>query len=124
MDIEKVRLPNEKETYLSTLYGKALDARAEDSILGDTFADDVVRHIDFDFEKLKLPKGGEITLPMRAKQLDGWTREFLAAHPTSTVLNLGCGLDSRVFRIAPPGRGSLVRRRSSRRDRATPAPVP
>jgi O-methyltransferase involved in polyketide biosynthesis len=37
-----------------------------------------------------------------AKQLDGWTREFLAAHPDATVLHLGCGLDSRVFRIDPP----------------------
>jgi O-methyltransferase involved in polyketide biosynthesis len=30
------------------------------------------------------------------------TREFLAANPTATVLHLGCGLDSRVFRIDPP----------------------
>jgi O-methyltransferase involved in polyketide biosynthesis len=102
MDVEKVRLTKEKETYLSTLYGKALDSRAENPILGDTFADEVVRRIDYDFEKLKLAKGGSITLPMRAKHLDSWTREFLAAHPNSTVLHLGCGLDSRVFRIDPP----------------------
>ena len=99
---EKVRLTKERETYLPTLYGKALDAHVKDSILGDTFADEIVQHIDFDFKKLKLAKGGEVTLPMRAKQLDGWTREFLAAHPSATVLNLGCGLDSRVFRIDPP----------------------
>jgi O-methyltransferase involved in polyketide biosynthesis len=102
MDVEKVRLPNESETYLPTLYGKALDSRAEHPILGDTFADDIVHRIDFDFEKLKLAKGGAITLPMRAKHLDSWTREFLAANPSSTVLHLGCGLDSRVFRIDPP----------------------
>ena len=39
---------------------------------------------------------------MRAKHLDGWTREFLAANPRATVLHLGCGLDSRVFRVDPP----------------------
>ncbi|MDO8873008.1 MAG: class I SAM-dependent methyltransferase [Methanoregula sp.] len=39
---------------------------------------------------------------MRAKQLDQWTREFLTANPDSTVLNLGCGLDSRILRIDPP----------------------
>ena len=77
-------------------------ARVENSILGDTFADEIVQKIDFDFKKLHLPSGGAITLPMRAKHLDGWTREFLAAHPSATVLNLGCGLDSRVFRIDPP----------------------
>lgn len=102
MDVEKVRLKKEKETYLSTLYGKALDSRAEKPILGDTFADEVVRRIDYDFEKLKIPKDASITLPMRAKHLDSWTREFLAAHPNSTVLHLGCGLDSRVYRIDPP----------------------
>ncbi len=102
MDAEKVHLDKEHETYLSTLYGKALDARAEDPILGDTFADEAVRRIDFDFDKLKLPDGGEITLPIRAKQVDGWTREFLAANPESIVLHLGCGLDSRVYRIDPP----------------------
>ena len=102
MDGERVRLTSEKETYLSTLYGKALDSRVEDTILGDTFADEAVRRIDFDFEKLKLAKDGAITLPMRAKHLDLWTREFLAANPESTVLHLGCGLDSRAYRIAPP----------------------
>ena len=102
MQTEKVRLPNEKGTYLSTLYGKALDNRAEHPILGDKFADEAVRRIDFDFEALHLPQGGAVTLPMRAKHLDGWTREFLAANLESTVLHLGCGLDSRVFRIDPP----------------------
>jgi O-methyltransferase involved in polyketide biosynthesis len=98
---EKVRLTKDKETYLSTLYGKALDSRVENPILGDTFADEVVQRIDFDFEKLHLASGGSVSLPMRAKHLDGWTREFLAANPESTVLHLGCGLDSRVFRIDP-----------------------
>jgi O-methyltransferase involved in polyketide biosynthesis len=102
MESEKVHLTNEKEPYLATLYGKALDYRTKNPILGDKFADEVVRRVDFDFEKLKLPEGAEITLPIRAKHLDQWTREFLEANGESTVLNLGCGLDSRVFRIGPP----------------------
>jgi O-methyltransferase involved in polyketide biosynthesis len=102
METQKVHLTKERETYLPTLYGKALDNRAEHPILGDRFADEVVRRIDFDFAKLHLAQGGEVTLPMRAKHLDGWAREFLNAHPVSTVLHLGCGLDSRVFRINPP----------------------
>ena len=46
METEKVHLTKEKETYLATLYGKALDNRSENPILGDKFADEVVRHID------------------------------------------------------------------------------
>jgi O-methyltransferase involved in polyketide biosynthesis len=102
MNAEKVHVPEERKSYLSTIYGKALDARAENPILGDRYADEAVRRIDFDFEKLAVRGDAAITLPFRAKHFDGWTREFLDAHPSSTVLHLGCGLDTRVFRIDPP----------------------
>jgi O-methyltransferase involved in polyketide biosynthesis len=101
MEANKVRLPREKETYLATLYGKALDAAAENPILGDQLAARAVACIDYDFKALKLPKGAEITLPMRARHFDQWTRAFLAANPEATVLHLGCGLDTRVDRIDP-----------------------
>ena len=101
MEAKKVRLTKEKETYLATLYGKALDAAVENPILGDQFAADAVARIDYDFKALKLPKGGDITLPMRAWHFDQWTRAFLAANPEATVLHLGCGLDTRVYRIDP-----------------------
>ncbi len=38
---------------------------------------------------------------MRAWHFDQWARTFLAANPESTVLHLGCGLDTRVYRIDP-----------------------
>ncbi len=97
----KIHLTKEKETYLATLYGKALDAEVPHPILGDRIAADAVARIDYDFAALKLPNGGEITLPMRAWHFDQWTRAFLAANPVSTVLHLGCGLDTRVYRINP-----------------------
>lgn len=102
LNTSKVQLIDTHATYLTTLYGKALDASAGASILGDRYAAEAVRRIDFDFRKLRMPSGGQITLPLRAKHLDGWTREFLAQHPQASVLHLGCGLDSRVFRIDPP----------------------
>ena len=101
MGATKIRLTKEKETYLATLYGKALDAAVANSILGDRFAAEAVARIDYDFKKLNLPNGGEITLPLRARHFDQWTRAFLAANPESTVLHLGCGLDTRVYRIDP-----------------------
>lgn len=78
-----------------------MDAVVENPILGDRFAADAVTRIDYDFKALKLPNGGEITLSMRAWHFDQWTRAFLAANPESTVLHLGCGLDTRVYRIDP-----------------------
>src|SRR5262249_24210603 len=39
---------------------------------------------------------------MRAKQLDDWCIDFLRRHPNAVVLHLGCGMDTRAFRLHPP----------------------
>ena len=45
-----------------------------------------------------------IGIALRAYMLDRWTDAFLQRCPEATVLHLGCGLDSRIFRIDPgPG---------------------
>ena len=100
MEPEKVRISKDKETYLPTVYGKALDNRSNNPILGDRFADEAIRKIDFNFDTIYV-RGSEISVAIRAKHLDGWAREFLATNPQAIVLHLGCGLDSRIFRIDP-----------------------
>jgi hypothetical protein len=40
---DNIHLSDDKATYLTTLYGKALDARSPNPTLGDTFADAAVR---------------------------------------------------------------------------------
>lgn len=39
---------------------------------------------------------------MRSHYFDQACREFLGRHPEGQVLNLGCGLDSRIYRVDPP----------------------
>jgi len=102
MTAEKVTLTQEKETLLITLYAKGEESRLPDSLLHDHFAAEAMSRIDYDFSKLKVSRDDMIGLAMRAHILDGWTREFIAKYPKATVLHLGCGLDSRVFRIDPP----------------------
>lgn len=97
--IHRIHFAKEKETLLITLYGKALDSRSKKSILNDKKADQIVKSIDYDFEGVK-NLGGIFTV-VRARQLDDWLREFLKWHRNSTILNLGCGLDTRVSRIKP-----------------------
>ncbi|MEW1753033.1 class I SAM-dependent methyltransferase [Streptomyces angustmyceticus] len=100
----RVRLTEEKETLLATLYGRALDSRAKRPILGDTLAADTVRRLDYDFRKMRLSPGNAAAVALRARQLDLWTARFLARHEEATVVHLGCGLDSRVHRLDPgPG---------------------
>ena len=96
----KVYLTKEKETLLITLYAKALDSRSENSILNDKAANNLVNTIDYDFDKLKNPANGNVIV-VRAKQFDEWLKEFLKENSVAVVLNLGCGLDTRVNRINP-----------------------
>lgn len=99
---EKVNLTGAKETLLLTLYGKALESRLPNSLLRDYFADEAVRNIDYDFSRLKVDNNLGIGLAIRAKTLDVCVQDFVARNPDAIVLHLGCGLDTRIFRIDPP----------------------
>ncbi|WP_089178020.1 class I SAM-dependent methyltransferase [Bosea sp. AS-1] len=101
MNGEKVALHGAQETLLITLCAKAGESRLPDSLLKDRFAAEALARIDYDFDRLKIDRDMMIGIALRAHVIDGWTRGFLEQYPESTVLHLGCGLDSRVFRIAP-----------------------
>lgn len=96
----KIRLTEEKETLLVPLYCKALDGSRLAPILADEKSKEILGQIEYDFARLKIPKGTAVTLCMRAKKLDSYVREFLAKNPNSVVAYLGCGLDARYARVA------------------------
>lgn len=102
MDSGKITLTKEKETLLITLFAKAGESHLPDALLSDGFAADAVRRIDYDFSRLKVTRDMMVGIAIRAKTLDDWVRTFIASHPESCVLHLGCGLDTRVFRVDPP----------------------
>lgn len=99
---ERIRLEREKATLLATLHARALDARAAAPILGDTYAADAVARIDFDTRATKMTPALARHVAIRARLMDGWAAEFLAEHPDAAVAHLGCGLDTRVYRMDPP----------------------
>ena len=102
MQNEKIHLTGVKQTLLVTLYARAMESRSANPILKDPSAEDVVERLDYPFGALKLHKDDQLRFVMRAKLLDTWTVEFLAANPRATVLSLGCGLEGRILRVNPP----------------------
>ncbi len=101
MSREKITLSGAQETLLATLWSRAIDSRARRPILGDVEADRAVERIDYDFRKAGIDGSTAAGVALRARTLDNWTSEFLAAEPEATVLHLACGLDTRVHRLAP-----------------------
>lgn len=101
MDREKITATGAPETMLATLYGRALDSRQPNSILHDNAAERAIQRVDYDFAKTGMTPTTAAGVAIRAKVLDDWTSEFLAAHSQATVLHLACGLDTRVQRVRP-----------------------
>jgi O-methyltransferase involved in polyketide biosynthesis len=92
----KIKLTPEQETLLITLYAKA---QPDNPLLFDPMAQDILNRVDYDFARLKVPYKTVVLVCQRAKKLDGVTRAFLSEHPGGVVLQLGCGLDSRFWRV-------------------------
>jgi O-methyltransferase involved in polyketide biosynthesis len=93
--------PMQESLYL-TLCGRALDSRSPHPVLGDTTADEIVRKLDYDCARFHLSASPIIGIAHRAKKLDEVVRDFVGRHPDAVVLDLGVGLDTRMFRVAAP----------------------
>lgn len=110
MTNDKIKFTKEKETMLMTLSGRAIQSQWKNPILRDPWAEEAMRHIDYDLSKQltgvaswRMWKDiGPTIIATRAATFDLLTTRFLTDHPDATVLHVGCGMDSRVFRINPP----------------------
>ncbi|GAA1970798.1 class I SAM-dependent methyltransferase [Amycolatopsis minnesotensis] len=102
----QLELDRVQETLLLTLYARAKDSALPRPVLGDTrsaeLAGEIARETGYDFAKLKASATLARSTALRAKRLDETVRAFVASHPDAVVLDLGCGLDTRVFRCDPP----------------------
>ncbi len=91
-----------EQTAFLTEYARALDSRSARPILGDSLADEVVGKIDYDFAGIGVLTSVACQTALRGKMLDDRIRRFIAKHPNAVVVDVGAGLDSRVFRVDPP----------------------
>jgi len=92
----KIALTPEQETLLIPLYAKA---QPENPLFFDPHARDILNQVDYDFARLRVPYKTVVLVCQRAKKLDAAARAFLAEQSNGVVLHLGCGLDSRFWRV-------------------------
>jgi len=99
-----------EETGLLTLYGKAIESQSKDPILDDPYAVAMTKKLDpilagadskllQRLVKKKIDPRMVVHVALRARKYDAYTRAFLKKHPSGAVINIGCGLDARFFRI-------------------------
>jgi methyltransferase (TIGR00027 family) len=109
-NFEDLDFSSVQETGLLTLYNKALESQSDDPILKDEIAESLVARIDPILQR----KDGKMAkqlrdratdprlnvhIALRSKKYDAYAREFMQEYPDGIIVNIGCGLDTRFFRI-------------------------
>jgi O-methyltransferase involved in polyketide biosynthesis len=91
-----------QKTLLITLKGRVVDNADTTPILGDLLAAELVDRLDYDLDTVKLTWGVSLAIAIRSSMLDRAVRNFLRGHPDAVVVELGCGLETRMARLDPP----------------------
>ncbi|KAK4450370.1 S-adenosyl-L-methionine-dependent methyltransferase [Podospora aff. communis PSN243] len=102
-------LSNSQQTLLITLYGRHLDSLSPHPILADPFSSLVIQRINYDFPTLAAGNGTQVVVSTRSRHFDERISSFLAHCKEKgddvTVVQLGCGLDTRSHRVQWGGQG-------------------
>jgi O-methyltransferase involved in polyketide biosynthesis len=86
-------------TLMIPLYVRALESRRPDALLRDPKAEELVGRLDFDFSVVARKKNDQVAVLLRMREFDRRASAFLAEHPDGSIVDLGCGLDTRFERI-------------------------
>lgn len=87
------------ETLLLPLYWRAQESERPDAILRDPKAVELVRRLNCDFSKSKKMSNELIAALVRACVVDRAALSFVSQHPDGSIVEIGCGLDTRFYRV-------------------------
>jgi methyltransferase (TIGR00027 family) len=114
MKVEPIKLSAQlwdvSETGLLTLYCRAIESQSRAPILVDTKAVEIANRLRPVLEvsdraglrrlaEGKINKTLAVHIALRGKKYDDIARDFIRRNPNGVIVNLGCGLDSRFFRL-------------------------
>lgn len=99
-----------EETALLTLYNRALESQSDDPILKDEQAEALIARIDPILQATDSKMARQLRerstdprlnvhIALRNKKYDDYARDYLQKYPNGTIVNIGCGLDTRFHRI-------------------------
>jgi len=90
------------KTLLVPLYIRAIESQRPDALLKDEEAVRLIRQLGYDFSRVKqanIDEETRVALLLRNREFDRYARDFLARHPETVVVYIGCGLDARFERV-------------------------
>lgn len=87
------------ETLFVPLYLRALESHHPDGLINDPKAVELINRLDYDFSKLAGTVFSRIFPLLRMREYDRRVSTFLSEHPEGTIVDIGCGLDTRYYRV-------------------------
>lgn len=97
--MEKVNIQGVPETMLQTLFARAAHSQGQGHKFYDGKAIEIVRQLDYDFSKAEKDAAMSSGVIARTILLDRMVGGFIRDYPDATVVNIACGLDTRVYRL-------------------------
>jgi methyltransferase (TIGR00027 family) len=97
---------NVADTLFIPLLMRSMEARHPKAIIHDEKAAELVNRLEYDFSKYRKASFSAIGTVIRARHFDYKVASFINKNKKAVVVNIGCGLDTRFYRIA--GRGDAV----------------
>ncbi|PIF06305.1 MAG: hypothetical protein CSA36_02115 [Draconibacterium sp.] len=94
------KLTDVPETMLISIRARYLETKEKNGIIHDPKSVEILDQIACDFSgKKEVSKASQIGTSIRTEILDELTVAFLKQNPNGIVVNLGCGLDTRYYRL-------------------------
>lgn len=97
--MEKVNIHGVPETMLQTLYARAAYSKTKNPKFCDTKSIEAVSRIDYDFSKADKDAMMSNGVIARTILLDRMVSRYIDENPNITVVNIACGMDTRVYRL-------------------------
>ncbi|MFZ5894818.1 MAG: class I SAM-dependent methyltransferase [Myxococcota bacterium] len=94
-----VKLEGAAQSLLLTLASRAFESAQQKPIVQDQVAKDLLKRIRYDAAQLSQDRLYHTIICLRTRRFDAAVSSFLRTCPTGTIVNLGCGLDTRFERL-------------------------
>ena len=93
------KLEGVPETLLVPLWARATETKHDNPIVKDEKAVEIMDQIDYDFSKFKNQEPTQVSVAVRTELLDKAAKTFIDKYPDASIINIGCGLDTRFLRV-------------------------
>ncbi len=96
----KIKKGSVEETCLLPLWGRAYETKRANPRLIDKKAVEIMKQIDYDFSDIiKTQAVSQHGWVARSLHTDKMVKKFIKQHPKTTIVNIGCGMDTTFSRI-------------------------